>query len=82
VPYDETWFILIDNSFSSWSNKAVTVSLTLNPNRHYSPTNDSDMTVDPLAILGIIVIVVVAIGLLAHASKQSQRKTNAAYFKA
>jgi len=30
VPYDATWFVLLDNKYSIWTSKAVTVILTLN----------------------------------------------------
>ena len=28
VPYDGTWFVLLDNTYSIWTNKAVTVTLS------------------------------------------------------
>jgi hypothetical protein len=76
VPYDGTWFVILDNSYSLWNNKAVTVSLTLDSNGFVSTTNDSSMIIGDLAIIGVIAIVVVVVGVIVHANTQSQRRLN------
>lgn len=74
VPYDGTWFVLLDNSYSIWTNKAVTVSLTLNSNSYSSTAGYSGTVIGVLAVIGGIAIFVVIVGLLVYVNSKSQRR--------
>ena len=69
VPYDGTWFLLLDNSYSIWTNKAVTVTLTLNSNH----TNDnSGIPSETWLIPGLIAVT--CFGVIVYVSNKSQKK--------
>ena len=52
VPYDGTWFVLLDNKYSWWTSKAVTVTLTVNAGGSTSGPGGPDYT--EVFILGLL----------------------------
>ena len=75
VPNDGTWFVLLDNSYSAWNSKIVTVTLTASSNS-YSTTNDNPSTISTNTWLILALIVVVIVIVIARVVSGRQKKKN------
>jgi hypothetical protein len=75
VPYDGTWFVLLDNSYSIWTNKAVTVTLTLDSSS-YSGSNDSTSGIPSYVWLLIVFVVLAVVGAIIRNSNEAQKRKN------
>ncbi len=76
VPYDGTWFVLLDNKYSIWSNKAVTVKLTVNNGGNTSgPGGPTDYT--GLLVAGFFVFAGLGAAVWWYSNSQKKKMQNA-----
>ena len=69
VPYDGTWFVLLDNSYSSWYSKTVTVTLAIDSS---STDGVSGIPIGTWVILGLVGIVF--LGIIVYGVNESQKR--------
>jgi hypothetical protein len=75
VPFDRTWFVLLDNSYSTWTSKAVTVTFTLNSNGQTgSDENPAGIPISIWLFLGLIALAIV--GVIVYANNESRKRRN------